>query len=267
VKTNVISYNKTNHISFWRVKNLRITQMSGIYQLAFMPRMFPVNCYLVEEEAELTLIDAGVPFSVKGILGTASSLRKPITRIVLTHAHSDHIGALDRLKQSLPEARVYISRRDARLLAGDRALEPGEPDCPVKGGVPKPEQIKTKPDILLEEGERVGSLLALAAAGHTPGSMAFLDTRSRVLVAGDAFQIRGGMAVSGQLKLGFPFPALATWSKERALASAIRLLEHKPSCLAVGHGPMLPQPVEAMKQAIESARRNLQAAGLVEGGR
>ena len=33
----------------------------------------------------------------------------PITRIVLTHAHGDHIGSLDAIAGELPDAEVLIS--------------------------------------------------------------------------------------------------------------------------------------------------------------
>lgn len=32
---------------------MKMTRIGTLYQLAFMPRLFPVNCYLVEEEKEL----------------------------------------------------------------------------------------------------------------------------------------------------------------------------------------------------------------------
>ncbi|MES9793628.1 MBL fold metallo-hydrolase, partial [Priestia megaterium] len=38
-----------------------------LYQLTFLPRFFPVNCYLVEEKDSLTLIDAALPYSASGI--------------------------------------------------------------------------------------------------------------------------------------------------------------------------------------------------------
>ena len=42
------------------------------------------------------------------------ALDAPIARIVLTHAHGDHIGSLDALHELLPDAEVLISSRDAR---------------------------------------------------------------------------------------------------------------------------------------------------------
>lgn len=112
---------------------MRITQEGNLLQLTWMPGWFPVNCYLVVEEQELTLIDAAMSFSVQGILRTAAKLNLPLTRIVLSHAHGDHVGALDELKKRLPDAVVYISERDAALLGGDRSLRQGEPQTPIKG--------------------------------------------------------------------------------------------------------------------------------------
>ncbi|MDO7906734.1 MBL fold metallo-hydrolase [Paenibacillus sp. JX-17] len=236
---------------------MRVTQTHSVYQLAFLPRLFPVNVYLVEENDGLTLIDAGMPFSLKGILEFARQSGKPIQRLVLTHAHGDHVGALDGLKAALPDANVYISRRDACLLAGDGSLLPGEPQTPVKGSLPR--GIITQPDTLLEDGDRIGSLQAVATPGHTPGHMAYLDTRSGVLIAGDAFQLRGGAAVSGILRPLFPFPAMATWNAPIALTSAKRLAALHPSVLAVGHGSLLPEPGAVMNKAIAQAERKLKA--------
>ncbi|MDQ0891650.1 glyoxylase-like metal-dependent hydrolase (beta-lactamase superfamily II) [Paenibacillus sp. V4I9] len=232
---------------------MKMTRIGSLYQLAFMPRFFPVNCYLVEEENELTLIDAALPFSVKGILQAAEQIGKPITRIVLTHAHGDHIGALDGLKKALPNVKVYISRRDAKLLTGSKELEVGEPNSPIKGDVPK--SVQTKPDVLLEDGDLVGSLQVVSAPGHTPGMMAFLDVRSRALIAGDSFQVRGGAAVSGVMKFWFPFPAMATWNKEVSLESARKLRQLEPSLLAVGHGRMIEQPIPTMDRILEEAAK------------
>ncbi|AJY73825.1 MBL fold metallo-hydrolase [Paenibacillus beijingensis] len=235
---------------------MKITKHLTVSQLAFLPNVFPVNCYFVEEVEGLTLIDAALPSSASSIIDAAQKIGKPITRIVLTHAHDDHVGSLDRLKQELPAVKVYISFRDSILLAGERTLQPGEPQTPIRGGVPT--KVKTKPDVLLRDGEQIGSLLALSVPGHTPGSMAFFDTRNGALIAGDAFQTRGGVAVTGQLKPLFPFPAMATWNKELALESARKLRELSPSLLATGHGRMIESPAAIIDQAIQNAEKNLQ---------
>lgn len=229
---------------------MRVIKEGFLYQLTFLPRFFPVNCYFIEEEDGLTLIDAALPYSVKPILQAAEKIGKQIKKIVLTHAHGDHIGALDELKAQL-DVPVYISARDSRLLAGDTSLDSTEPQTPIRGGVPK--NIQTRPDFLLKDGDQIGSLLVISTPGHTPGSMSFFDQRTDTLIAGDAFQTRGGTAISGVIIPWFPFPAMATWNKETALQSARKVSELNPSLLAVGHGELIRVPGPIIEKAIQKA--------------
>ncbi|MGH2317111.1 MBL fold metallo-hydrolase [Planococcus sp. SE5232] len=235
---------------------MQMTKKGPLYQLTFMPRFFPVNCYVIDEGNELTLVDAALSFNAKQILLTIKVMKKPLTQIIITHAHPDHIGALDAVKREWPDASVSMSSRDARLLAGDASLLPGEPDSPIKGGVPK--NIETQPDRLLEEGDQVGSLKVVNTPGHTPGSISLLDTRNQFLLAGDAFQTRGGIAVSGTFKVLFPFPAFATWNKRIALESARKIRNLNPQLLAVGHGGMIDKPMDAIDFAIFESEKNVQ---------
>jgi glyoxylase-like metal-dependent hydrolase (beta-lactamase superfamily II) len=233
---------------------MKMTPFGHVIQLTFFPRLFPVNCYLVKEEDGFTLIDAALSGSGKNILAAADRLGAPIVRITLTHAHGDHVGALDTLHDALPAAEILISAREARLLRGDKSLDPNEPSTPLRGSVPS---CQTKPNRLLAPGDRVGSLEVIPCPGHTPGHIAFLDTRDGTLIAGDAFQTQGGVAVAGTLKPWFPFPALGTWHKPTALESAKHLRDLRPTRLAVGHGPVLSDPLALMDRAIAEAERKL----------
>jgi glyoxylase-like metal-dependent hydrolase (beta-lactamase superfamily II) len=213
-----------------------------------------INCYLVREDDGFTLIDTSWPSSqAQAIMQEANKLSLPIVRILLTHAHIDHVGSLDGLHEALPDVPVAISERDARLLAGDMSLDPSEPEGKQPGGY----ICKTKPTLLLHEGDRVGSLEVIATSGHTPGHVAFLDSRDRSVIAGDAFQTLGGVAVSGTIKPLFPLPALSNWHKGLSLESARKLLALQPSLLAVGHGRVLRQPQAAMEHAIRVMEQSL----------
>jgi glyoxylase-like metal-dependent hydrolase (beta-lactamase superfamily II) len=206
-----------------------------------------VNVYLVEEDDGLTLIDTGLPRSEKAILSAAGRLGKPIARIALTHAHQDHIGSLDALHRLVPDAEVLISARDARLLAKDRTLDPGEEVGKLRGGY---SGARTRPTGTIAPGERVGSLEVIAAPGHTPGQVAFLDTRDRTLYCADAFSTIGGVATSAKRFWKFPLPASATWHHPTALETAIALRALDPERLAPGHGKVVEQPGPAMDAAI-----------------
>ncbi|TMF70152.1 MAG: MBL fold metallo-hydrolase [Chloroflexi bacterium] len=207
-----------------------------------------MNCYLVTEDDGLTLVDSTTSSPADDLAAMVKQLGTELRRVALTHAHGDHVGGVSGVRG----VEVSIARRDAPILAGDKSLLPTEPQTDVKGYFVK---VEWQPDRLLEPGDRVGSLEVLPSPGHTPGHIAFLDVRDRSLIAGDAFQTRGGIAVSGDMRLLFPFPAMATWNKPTALASAVALRALRPSLLAVGHGAAVHEPVDAMDRAIEAARR------------
>jgi len=224
---------------------------NNLFQLT---HLVAFNCYLLREDDGFTLIDTNMGGQAQAIMREANKLGFPIVRILLTHAHVDHVGSLDTLHAALPNAQVAISERDARFLTGDKSLDSSEPQVPLRGGYPV---CTTKPTLLLHEGDRIGSLEVVATPGHTPGHVAFLDTRDRTVIAGDAFQTQGGVAVSGTFELLFPLPALATWHKGLAQESARKLLALQPSLLAVGHGRMLSHPQAAMEHAIRVMEESL----------
>jgi len=206
-----------------------------------------VNAFLVEEEDGLTLVDTAIPGSAKAIQAAAAKLGRPIVRIALTHAHGDHIGSLDALAERLPGVEVLISPRDARLLAKDMTLDPGEEKGKLRGGY---SGAKTKPTRTVEPGERIGSLEVVAAPGHTPGQVAFLDTRDRTLYCGDAYATLGGVATTAKPYSRFPLPAKATWHHPTALESAKALRALDPARLAPGHGKVVESPGAEMDAAI-----------------
>jgi glyoxylase-like metal-dependent hydrolase (beta-lactamase superfamily II) len=219
--------------------------------LVQLSRFGVVNAYLVREDDGLTLIDTMLTRSDKAILAAAQQLGAPIVRIALTHAHYDHAGSLDALHAALPDAEVAIGAREARMLGGaDMSLDEGEPQTKIKGTY---RPVGTRPTRELVPGDKVGSLEVVAAPGHTPGHIAFFDPRERDLIAGDAFQTLGGIAVSGVIRPLFPFLAMATWHKPTARESARALRALDPSRLAVGHGRVLEQPGAEMDRAIEEA--------------
>jgi glyoxylase-like metal-dependent hydrolase (beta-lactamase superfamily II) len=205
-----------------------------------------VNAFLVREEDGVTLVDTTLGRAADALLAAARDAGAPVRRIALTHGHGDHVGSLDALKERLGDSvEVLMPELDARVHAGEQVVE-GK----VPGSWPT---LRTTPDVRLAAGDRVGSLEVVASAGHTPGHVAYLDTRDRTLIAGDVFTTYGGAAVTNHFYWRFPFAAMATWDKAKDLESARVLRALEPALLAVGHGPALRDPGAAMDGAIARA--------------
>jgi glyoxylase-like metal-dependent hydrolase (beta-lactamase superfamily II) len=188
------------------------------------------------------------------LITAAAEAGGQIKRIALTHGHLDHVGSLDGLKDRLgSNVAVSMGELDARILAGE--IVEGR----LPGSWPK---VKTVPDTRLTGGEIVGSLEVVPTPGHSPGHVAFRDTRDGTVIAGDVFTSFWGIAVSNHFSLPFPFAAMATWDQARDLESARAIRALNPSLLVVGHGPATSLPQAAIDAAITRAQRGpLKAIG------
>jgi glyoxylase-like metal-dependent hydrolase (beta-lactamase superfamily II) len=227
--------------------------------LTQLTRWHFVNAFLVREDDGFTLVDTTLGGGGDALIAAAERAGGAIRRIALTHGHGDHVGSLDALKERLGKTvEVLMPELDARILAGDKIVEGKLP-----GSWPK---VETVPDVLLSGGDRVGSLEVVASPGHSPGHVAFLDTRDRTLIAGDVFTAYGHLAVTSHFYLRFPFAAMATWDRAKDVESARALRALDPALLAVGHGPAQPKPGAAMDRAIARARRSLPASDVAVHG-
>lgn len=217
-----------------------------------LTRLGFVNCYLVREADGFTLVDTNLPGSAGGIIAAATAAGLPIRRILLTHAHQDHMGSVDELAARLGPPEVAASLRSLPLLQRrpDRSFKPGEPPGRVVG-TPGMATAVTR---LLAEGDRCGSLRVIETPGHIPGHLSFLDERDGTLYAGDAVVGFGGLLVPGNGPWWFPLIDWFSWNKEIALASAHKLLGYPIERFATGHLGVREGAMAPLRKALAYAK-------------
>src|SRR6266487_2367314 len=86
-----------------------------------LTRFGAINCYLLREDDGFTLIDTGMAGSAEQILAAARQYGLPIVRIVLTHAHVDHVGSLEVIATPghTPGHAAFLDNRDRTIIEGD----------------------------------------------------------------------------------------------------------------------------------------------------
>ena len=204
--------------------------------------------YLVKESDGFTVIDTSIGGQANGILEAAEQQGTPIRRVLLTHAHGDHIGSLDKLRARLGHIDIAIGEREAPLLHKDLSRRPGEPQQKPRGSFPG---AHSRPTHTLTGGELYGSLRCIDTPGHTPGHMSFLDERDGTLFAGDALVGMGGrLSLVSAPPWWFPLPAIATWDKPMADRSAKHLLTFDPQLICTGHGAAIAHGTPALRDAL-----------------
>jgi glyoxylase-like metal-dependent hydrolase (beta-lactamase superfamily II) len=225
------------------------------------------NAYLVHAGSSWILVDAGWENDGPRIQAAARSLLGPgldPAAILLTHAHPDHEGAARELARAwgcpifahpaeipiatgdfaamvryagpldrwliLPLMRAVGRRRREAILAGGSLAGVVRP-LPPDGAIPGLEDWRWIP-----------------TPGHTPGHVAYVRGRDRVIISGDALVTLAVNSWSGVLRqrqgLSGP-PWYTTWDRDAARASIAAIADLEPSVLAGGHGLPLSGPATA----------------------
>lgn len=136
------------------------------------------NCYLIGDDKDAILIDPGDDSDK--IVGLIKKRKVKVAKIVLTHGHADHIGAVPELKK-YTGAPVLIHSEDAIMLTDAMANLSAVFDVP----------FATNPaDGILKDGDIVSAgsinLKVLFTPGHTPGGISLYEKDAGVVFTGDA---------------------------------------------------------------------------------
>jgi glyoxylase-like metal-dependent hydrolase (beta-lactamase superfamily II) len=195
------------------------------------------NAFLVDGDDGLTLVDVGWASAPKRIEAALADIRRTLTdirRIVITHAHPDHVKGAAELR-ARTGAHVLIHQADAAWLQAGRVPPSGR--CGRLGRLldraPLLRWNPVTPDALLTDGEHIdgaGGLRVIHTPGHTPGHIALLHEPSNSLLVGDAIFNLGPRLTLGP-------PALAADPRLRSVSLA--RLPRDVTAIGLAHGDPL----------------------------
>jgi deazaflavin-dependent oxidoreductase (nitroreductase family) len=222
------------------------------------------NAYLVQDGSSWMLVDAGWAGDAPRIRATVRSVigsELVPSAILLTHAHPDHCGSARELARAWG-CPVFAHRAELPLATGDFAAMvrfAGPLDrwliLPVMRAIGR-----RRRDVLLAGSSLAGVAHPLGpggaipgvagwewvhAPGHTPGHVAYVRARDRVVLSGDAVLTLEVNTWAGVLRqrqgISGP-PWYTTWNRQAAIASIVAIADLEPTVLAGGHGLPLAGP-------------------------
>jgi glyoxylase-like metal-dependent hydrolase (beta-lactamase superfamily II) len=161
-----------------------------------------VNCYLIEDGNQLTLVDGGMPGfrpQLDDYLRSRGRSVTDIAAVILTHAHPDHVGMVERVRTEAP-APVYVHEADAQMARTAKMHKRDGSFLPylrragmwkllamgARNGALIPTKVHAVTTFTGGDLDVPGHPRVLPTPGHSPGHVAFHLPDRGVLIAGDA---------------------------------------------------------------------------------
>jgi glyoxylase-like metal-dependent hydrolase (beta-lactamase superfamily II) len=208
-----------------------------------------VNFYVVANGDDLTVIDTGISAAdsdrLEAGLKTQGWSLDNVQRVLITHAHADHIGGLPEL-QKRANVQTYAHKYTASIIRGEQEMDFADPA--ELGGLSRlmrrflrsPSE-KAQVEHELEGGEILDEVLpgfqAIHTPGHTHGHLVYWWPEQRVLIGGDVM-----MRLPWGLRMPLRAPSV-NW--QQAKQSIHQLADMNVAILCLTHGNPLVDDVDA----------------------
>ena len=208
-----------------------------------------MNLVLTWDDKNLVLIDAGMPGQAAQITSAISELgfkAENLTHMIITHQDLDHVGSVAELKKLAPNMQViahaeespYIDGRKLPIKLETRLAEYDSLPNVDKGFVDAWKNMYEKHPIPIDyevhDGEVFdicGGLEFVHVPGHTPGHIAVYFANSKIIVCGDAANIKDGQVVGSN--------PIYTQDMDEANKSLEKIVGQELSGLVAYHGGYL----------------------------
>jgi glyoxylase-like metal-dependent hydrolase (beta-lactamase superfamily II) len=156
-----------------------------------------VNSFaFVDDDGSVTLVDASYSFGVGRLLAGLAAMGKhpaDVTRLLLTHAHSDHAGGAAQIVDKAGIDGVTAHPADADFLRAGTGAPRDTTLGGLRGVFARLPGGRNFPPVAVSEEVSAGQTLDVAGGlevvhtpGHTPGHVSLLHRPSGVMVTGDS---------------------------------------------------------------------------------
>ena len=179
------------------------------------------NCYVVSVGKACWIVDAG--FYPDELLAYVGEAGLTVEKVVLTHAHVDHIAGLSLVREAYPDVPIMIHEAEQAFLT--------TPELNLSVALPDPVIAPTATDVF-----RHGDTLTLGGIdfnirhtpGHSPGGVCLYQQENSVALVGDTL-------FAGSIGR-YDFPTSDGQALLRGIREQLLTLPDKVRVLP-GHGP------------------------------